>query len=256
MRKLVIMMICFAVAIWTAGLVYGIIFSSDNPYKPITSIDMQQAIAATDTAPAADHADHAHPATQPVAVKSDTVKADANLLPDRVLGDAKAPVTIIEYASFTCSHCAQFHKETLPQIKKDYIDKGLAKLILRPFPFDGIALKGSVMAYCLPSAQYYPFIDALYKGQDQWARSADPEAELKKIARLAGLSDAEYAKCSDPKGGLSEAIVRGRMNGEKQFGVQSTPTFIVGGEKIEGARAFAGFKLVLDAQIIAAKKSN
>jgi len=234
-RKILVSVLGFAAAIWLLGYGYGLYSSSQSPFARLSPTEIQQAVAADASAIDA-----------PKEVPHDP-------LPDRVMGDAKAKVTLIEYASLTCPHCAHFHKDTLPKLKTEYIDKGLVKLIWRPYPFDGVALKGSVMAYCLPDSQFYPFISAVYESQEQWARASDPEAELKKIARLAGLSEAKMKECLDEKSGWAARILQNRLDADKKFNVKSTPSFLIGDDKIEGAQPFDQFKSALDAQIKAAK---
>ena len=235
MRKILVSVLGFAAAIWLLGYGYGLYNSANSPFAALSPTEIQQAVAADATA-------------------IDTPKEVPHTpLPDRVMGNAKAKVTLIEYASLTCPHCAHFHKETLPQLKTEYIDKGLVKLIWRPYPFDGVALKGSIMAYCLPESQFYPFISAVYESQEQWARASDPEAELKKIARLAGLSEAKMKECLDEKSGWSARILQNRLDADKKSGIKSTPSFLIGDDKIEGAQPFDQFKSALDAQLKAAK---
>src|SRR5689334_23792973 len=110
---------------------------------------------------------------------------------DHVLGKADAPVTIIEYASLTCPHCAAFDRETLPKLKEKWIDTGKAKLVYRNFPFDKPALQAAMIAACAPSDRYFNFIDVLFQQQQQWATAQDPVAALTRIAKLGGLSDAQ-----------------------------------------------------------------
>ncbi len=173
--------------------------------------------------------------------------SNAPKLTDRILGDPKAPVTILEYASLTCPHCARFHQETLPLLKKDFIDKGIAKLVFRPYPFDGVALQASMLAYCLPESRFYPFIEALFKSQNEWARSKEPMAEVKKTARLAGLDEAKIESCLDDKNSMSTAVLQFRLDAEKLYGINSTPAFIIGSEKIEGSRGYADFEKAIAA---------
>src|SRR5262245_61512941 len=97
---------------------------------------------------------------------------------DHVLGDAKAPITLIEYASFTCPHCAHFHTQILPEIKKKWIDTGKVKLIYRDFPLDQVAAKAAQIAECAPSDRYFGVVDLIFRGQSQWAAAGDPIAEL------------------------------------------------------------------------------
>lgn len=163
---------------------------------------------------------------------------------DRVLGRAEAPITIIEYASLTCPHCARFHKETLPKIKASYIDTGKVKLIFRDFPFDGLALRASALARCAPPERYFAMVDTLFQQQENWSRAKDPLVAIGNIGKLGGMSQAAVDACfQDTK--LFDKIVQGRMDGEKTFGVDSTPTFIIGGKKISGAEPFETFDNLL-----------
>src|SRR6185312_15839778 len=102
---------------------------------------------------------------------------------DHVLGKADAPITITEYASLTCPHCAEFDRDTLPKIKKNWIDTGKAKLVYRDFPLDQLALRAAMLARCAPPDRYFAFINTLFQSQDTWARSSDPEQALERIGR-------------------------------------------------------------------------
>lgn len=169
---------------------------------------------------------------------------------ERVLGKADAPITIIEYASLTCPHCARFSKETMPRIKTAYVDTGKAKVIFRDFPFDGLALRASALARCVPSERYFAVIDTLFQQQEVWSRAKDPLVALGNIGKLAGMSQATVDACfKDTK--LMDAIVQIRLDGEKQHGVDSTPTFIVNGKKLtgdmSGAQPFESFDKYLKA---------
>ena len=170
---------------------------------------------------------------------------------DRVLGRADAPVTIIEYASFTCPHCAEFDRVTLPEVKKNWIDTGKAKLVYRDFPLDGVALKASVMTRCAPPDRFYSYVDTLFQSQDGWARSRDPEDALSHIAKLGGMSDDQFKSCmKDEK--LSDSIADGAMKAQKEYGVNSTPTFFVNGTKVVGAVPYSDFEKALNAALAAA----
>ncbi|MBM3597075.1 MAG: DsbA family protein [Alphaproteobacteria bacterium] len=168
-----------------------------------------------------------------------------DMLKDRVLGKADAPVTIIEYASFTCPHCATFHVETLPHLKKEYLDTGKAKLIFRDFPFDEPALRASMLARCMPTERYFPVVETLFKSQNQWAKEKDATANLARIGKLAGMSDADFKTCM-ANNALMDGILKVRLDGEKNFGVQSTPTFIINDKnKISGNQPAAEFDKVI-----------
>lgn len=149
---------------------------------------------------------------------------------ERILGDPGASVTIIEYASLTCPHCAAFHRETLPVLKERYIDTGKAKLVFRDFPLDRAALAAAALAHCAGDARYFKFLDAIFANQQSWARASDPVAALRQLTRLGGLPDADAEACLADQG-LQDAILQTRLDGEREFGVNSTPTILVNGEK-------------------------
>jgi protein-disulfide isomerase len=165
---------------------------------------------------------------------------------DRILGKPEAPITIIEYASLTCPHCADFDKETLPKIKQEWIDTGKAKLIFRDFPLDGLALKGATLARCAPPERFYGFIDVLFRQQDVWARAADPQAALGRIAKLGGMSEDQFQACMKDDA-MQNKILAMRMAGEKDYKVESTPTFFINGKKLVGSLPYDSFADALKA---------
>jgi protein-disulfide isomerase len=182
------------------------------------------------------------PAAPAVVAAPGTVEA---MLQDRVMGQDNAPVTIVEYASFTCPHCATFHGTTLAELKKEYIDTGRVKLIFRDFPFDEAALRASMMARCMPPERYFPMVDTLFKTQNNWARDKDNTAALSRMAKLAGMSEADFAACMSNEA-LLNGIVKMRLDGEKQYGVQSTPSFIIDGKhKLSGVQPLAEFEKIV-----------
>lgn len=166
-------------------------------------------------------------------------------LKERVLGDPKAPITIIEYSSLGCPHCARFHKETLPDVKKNYLDTGKAKLIYRDFPLGGAAYAAAMMARCAPPSRYFQFLDVLFKNQDTWARSKNPSVPLARIGKLGGMSQADFDACLK-NDALLQGIRNVQLEGKQTFEVNATPTFIVNGEKISGARPYDEFRKILD----------
>lgn len=178
----------------------------------------------------------------------------ADILADRVLGKADAPVTMIEYASLTCPHCAAFHGDQLQQIKKNYIDTGKVALVFRDFPLDRLALAASMMARCAPKERYFGIISALFLGQQSWARDPNPTGALAGVGRLAGMPQETFEACLKDRDVLN-GIVKMRSEAEKQYGVESTPTFIINGQKIEGGQPYETFAQVIDAAL-AAKKKN
>ncbi|MFO1069175.1 MAG: DsbA family protein [Geminicoccaceae bacterium] len=161
------------------------------------------------------------------------------------LGDPAAPVTMIEYASLTCPHCAAFHKELLPGIKERWIDTGKVRYVFRDFPLDGVALKAAVLAHCAGPDRYYAFLDALFSSQTTWARAKDPVAAIKQLARLGGLSEEKADACLADEA-MSNAVLQSRLDGEKEFKVDSTPTIIINGTVYEGDRTLDAFAAVID----------
>jgi protein-disulfide isomerase len=167
---------------------------------------------------------------------------------EKAMGKADAPVTMIEYSSLTCPHCASFHKETLPRIKESYIDTGKVRLVYRDFPFDRLALRAAQIAHCAGKDRYFAFLDVLFRNQENWSRDKDPMAALARLAKLGGIGQAEHDVCvGDQK--LIDSILMGRQGGEKEFNVESTPTFIINGHKVLGALPFADFQKVIDGQL-------
>lgn len=153
-------------------------------------------------------------------------------LPDMTLGKADAPVTIIEYSSLSCPHCAAFHKDVMPELKSEYIDTGKVRYIEREFPLNDSALAGSVLARCLDPSRFYAFTDLLFAKQDEWAFKEDALTPLKQFAKQAGLTDADFDKCIDDES-LQKKILAVRDQGSKE-GVHGTPTFFVNGKIFNG----------------------
>jgi protein-disulfide isomerase len=166
-------------------------------------------------------------------------------LKDIVLGKADAPVTIIEYASMTCPHCAHFTVATLPTIKEKYIDTGKAKLILREFPFDPRAAAAFMLARCAPEDRYYPLVDVLFKQQEQWAASANAVEPLLQISKLAGFTQESFNACLTNQK-LLDDVNASRDRGAKDFGVNATPTFFINGTKYAGALSVDEMSAIID----------
>jgi protein-disulfide isomerase len=164
---------------------------------------------------------------------------------DYVLGKSDAPVTLIEYASLTCSHCAAFHNNVLPTIKKEYIDTGKVRMVYRDFPLDQMALTGSMLARCAGRDRYYPFIDALFEQQSTWASSNNPLAALSRLARLGGMSQAQFEDCLKKKE-IADAVLKQRLEGQQKFAISSTPTVVVNGKKFGGGLTIEQFRAVVD----------
>ena len=166
-------------------------------------------------------------------------------LKDIVMGKAEAPVTIVEYASMTCPHCAHFATTTLPTIKEKYIDTGKAKLILREFPFDPRAAAAFMLARCAPEERYYPLVEVLFKQQEQWAGAANAEEPLLQISKLAGFTQESFKACLTNQK-LLDDVNAVRERGANEFGVNATPTFFINGARYSGALSVDEMSAIID----------
>ena len=165
------------------------------------------------------------------------------MLADKVLGTASAPVTMIEYSSLTCPHCATFHSATLPQIKSAYLDSGKVKFVYRDYPLDNTAMSAAMVARC-SGDRYFTVLDLLFRTQASWAGSSNPTGAIKAVVAQAGMSGADVDACLAVTG-LRDGITTMKTVGQQQFAVGGTPTFIIGEQTIVGAQPFATFDAVL-----------
>ena len=177
----------------------------------------------------------AGPPTTAVASTADKSALLAIQPGDHVLGDPKAPITVIEYASFTCPHCAHFHTQILPDIKKKWIDTGKVKLIYRDFPLDQVAAKAAQIAECAGNDRYFGVIDLIFRGQPTWATASDPIAELAKPLRIAGMGEKEIKECLANEAKANEVVADAK--GGETLGVNSTPSLFINGQLYPGARS-------------------
>ena len=166
-------------------------------------------------------------------------------LEDIVMGKPDAPVTIVEYASMTCPHCAQFHTAVLPQLKAKYIDNGEVRLILREFPLDGLAVAAFMLARCAGPDRYYPMVAAFFETQGTWAvPGTEGKDKLLLIARQAGFSKEKFDQCLADKN-LFNKIVAVRQQANEKFHVDSTPSFFVNGKRMKGDHQLKDFDAAL-----------
>jgi len=156
-------------------------------------------------------------------------------LDDIPMGSATAPVTIIEYASMTCPHCAAFAVNTFPKLKEKYIDTGKVRFIMREYPLDGLAAAAFLLARCAGPEKYYPLIETLFAQQQKWAVK-DPIPPLLAIAKQAGFTQQSFEACINDKE-LLEKVQQVRNRGKEKFKVEATPTFYINGERHSGAMA-------------------
>lgn len=160
---------------------------------------------------------------------------------ERGLGRTDAPVTVTEWFSLTCPHCAAFHRDSLPRIKTELIDTGKVRLVFRDFPLDQVALIAAMVARALPPERYEPFISALFASQDRWAfnRQANPVEELAKLAALAGMSRETFNGVVNDQA-FKAAILKGQEEADKTYKVDSTPSFIFNGPKARNRKEAGG----------------
>ncbi len=156
-------------------------------------------------------------------------------LPDLALGPDDAKVTVVEYASMTCGHCAHFTTDVWPEFKKKYVDTGKVRYVFREFPLDNLAAAASMLARCTGKDKTFPLIEVLFEKQKEWAfGEGNPVPRLFEIAKQAGFTQESFDKClTDQK--LLDDITAGRTRAADVFGVSATPTFFINGKKLDGA---------------------
>ena len=179
---------------------------------------------------------------------------EGKILPDIVLGDENAPVTVIEYASFTCSHCQAFHEENFPKLKAEYIDTGKVKFIQRDVYFDAVGLWAGILARCGGDDKYYALSDMIFDEQKTWLSAKTGEeiaANLRKIGSKAGMSAEQMDACWNDQQKVADLVATFQKNATGD-GIEGTPTFIIGGDKVQN-QPWDGLKAAIDAKIAAAQ---
>ncbi len=154
-------------------------------------------------------------------------------LGDKIQGDEKAPVTIVEYASLTCPHCEHFHATVYPVLKKNYIDTGKVRFIFREYPRDPVDIGAFMLARCAPADKYFAMVDVLFDQQMNWAFTRDSAKQLLMIAKQAGFTEESFDKCLSDKKLAGEIRDVGKRAYE-QFKVDSTPTLFINGQVFRG----------------------
>ncbi len=177
------------------------------------------------------------------ALAADAAKPPA-VYQEYVLGNPKAKVTVIEYASLTCPHCAHFQEEEYPKLKAAYIDTNKIKYIYRDFPLDGLATGAALLARCAPNGRGITMVDLMFKNQNEWARAEQPLVPLKNYAKLSGMDEADVDSCLKNQPMLKE-IQNVQEKAVTLYKVQGTPTFFVNEELVEGVD-FDTLKMAID----------
>ncbi|MBC8445346.1 MAG: DsbA family protein [Rhodospirillaceae bacterium] len=169
----------------------------------------------------------------------------AEAMAEKSIGSADAPVTMIEYSSLTCPHCANFHTDVLPSIKKDFIDTGKVRLVFWDFPLGNLAMAAAMIARCSGQNNYVPMVDALFRSQATWSHSDTPFDAIAGIARLSGMSIDDVENCLDNQE-LLKALQAVSKDASENLGVESTPTFFIEGVKVPGNLPYDDFKDILN----------
>jgi protein-disulfide isomerase len=207
------------VAVVVAGGVFYFVNQSETADIPIAD-PTQPANPTTPTPPSADAGD----------------LMTAGPLGDKTLGDPKAPNVVIEYASMTCTHCRAFNEQVFDQFKAKYIDTGKVYYILREFPLDPVATAAIMVARCAPGERFFPLVDLMFNKQPEWAFVDKPLDQLKLLVKQAGISSDQFDQCvKDQK--VLDGVRWVQDRASKKFGVDSTPTFFINGEKVEGEQS-------------------
>jgi len=168
----------------------------------------------------------------PARAAGDAELLKAGALGDMELGRKDAPVTIIEYASMTCPHCANFHTNVYPELKRRYIDTGKVRFIYREYPLDNRALAAAMLTRCAPREKFFPLVKVFFERQKTWARSADPAGALLKIAKFAGFTSKSFNECLKNEK-IAKGVLENKAVGSK-FKVEATPSFFINGKLLRG----------------------
>ena len=183
-----------------------------------------------------------------IALSSTPARADDDPRAERFVGKPDAKVTVGEYFSLTCTHCAAFARETYPDIKKNLIDTGTVKWVFHDYPLDQVALTAAMVARYLPVDRYEPFILALFASQDHWAFSRDvnPSDEIWKVAGLAGMSRATFDKAINDTP-LRDWIIAQQKADTDKWKIDSTPSFVINDQKYAGEMSYDAFRKLIPA---------
>jgi protein-disulfide isomerase len=170
---------------------------------------------------------------------------------DKSLGEANAPVTVIEYFSLGCPHCRHFHEDILPKLKTEYIDTGKVRLVFRDFPLDGVSYGAALLTRCMNDLAYFPMVDTLFAQQDTWHVQNGID-QVKTIAKSAGLDDAAFNACLNDQA-TKDQIKAGQDEAANTLKVDSTPTFFINDRVLKGVSEYEAFKATIDGALARAQ---
>jgi len=178
---------------------------------------------------------------------------------EHILGNSNAPITLYEYSSFGCSHCADFHLQILPKLKTEFIDKDLLKVVFIPFPIDKNSMDAALLAECVPADKYFDFIDLLFKKQRRWGLNRDPQKVLKQYAALNGVPQEKTDSCLHDDNNARE-IISNRQNALTQLEIKGTPSFVLSwnnnNELILGLKPYEFFKEIITSKLQSSDKTK
>ena len=161
-----------------------------------------------------------------------------------VLGKDEAPIKIKIFSSLTCPHCANFHVNVLPKIKKKYVDPGKVQLIFIDFPLDQMAFDASKLLHCLERKKQITFLDKIYENQNKWTSGLNINEinnNLKEIVDVLGINSSQFDKCIN-NDVIANKIINARIDGQRKYSIDSTPTIIINEKKLEGSASFKNIK--------------
>lgn len=168
------------------------------------------------------------------------------------VGSENAPITVYEYSSLGCFHCADFHLKTLPKLKGEFIDKGLAKVVFVDFPIDKASMSAAMVSRCIPDENYFSFIELLFKNQNEWGLSRNPEKLIAQYASLNGITPSKALECMK-NDEVAKEILENRQNAMTQIGIQGTPSFVIahGSERelLQGAPTVEAFTSIFNKKL-------
>ncbi|CZT34464.1 DsbA family protein [Rhizobium sp. 9140] len=221
--------------------------SSTAATPATTPVPAQSQMAPTQTAQAA------APAASPAAPELPQADGEVEIsklmepgaLPEMAIGKADAPVTVVEYMSMTCPHCANFHNNTFDAIKAKYVESGKVRFVLREFPFDPRAAAAFMLARCAPEGQYFPMVSMLFKQQEQWAAAQNGRDALLQMSKLAGFSQESFEACLTNQK-LLDDVNAVMQKGMKEYKVASTPTFFINGKRYSGDMSVDTMSALID----------
>jgi len=244
-KKVILLLAAIGVGAFT-GVYFGVLSPQSAPHAETITHDTPHAQKQSSAPQMTDHEQTSLESMAGIDVEA--------ALSERILGNPNAPVKISEHASLTCSHCGHFHKDTFKKIKENYIDTGKAYLVFSDFPLNGPALKATMIARCLPEDQYFDFISFLFEEQAKWAFDSNYMNFLKHNAVSRGMSEATFNACESNQA-LQEGIVARLKASQKQWNINSTPSFVLNNHKtVSGAMSYEEFAKLIDEELAGASE--